>query len=105
MSWVGRTTSRGSGWRLRTSDSSNSKAVAPSSWIGWRTVVSPGWSRRATGMSSKPVTATEPGTATPWRASACSAPTAARSLAQTMARGSGASALASASMTEAPPSA
>ena len=73
--------------------------------MGWRTVVSPGRSRRATGMSSKPVTATEPGTSTPWRASACRAPTAARSLAQTMARGSGWPAPVSASMTEAPPSA
>jgi hypothetical protein len=65
MSWVGKTTSRGSGWRFLTSDSSSSNAVAPSSWMGWRTVVSPGRSRRATGMSSKPVTATEPGTSAP----------------------------------------
>ena len=73
--------------------------------MGWRTVVSPGRSRRATGMSSKPVTATDSGTRTPWRASACRAPTAARSLAQTMAPGSGRPALVSASMAAAPPSA
>src|SRR6476659_3139155 len=48
---------------------------------GWRTVVSGGSADRASGMSSKPTTATSEGTSRPAAASAWSAPTAIRSLA------------------------
>ena len=56
--------------------------------MGWRTVVSCGRRCRATGMSSKPVTATSPGTSMPCCASAYMTPSAVWSLAQTIARGS-----------------
>src|SRR5207248_1018779 len=56
--------------------------------MGWRTVVRGGCRWRATGTSSKPVTATVSGILIPLRARACITPSAVWSLAQTIARGS-----------------
>lgn len=85
---VGSRTVRGSPRVAPAMRSSNSETdLAPSSRIGWRAVVSGGDEKRDSCMSSKPVMATSPGTAT-LTASAELRPTAIWSLATTTALGS-----------------
>ena len=55
--------------------------LAPIATAGWRTVVRPGRTVAASGMSSKPTTATSSGTRSPASAMAWNAPSAMRSLA------------------------
>ncbi len=89
-SWVGSTTSRGDALRSARRDRTACTASAPSSCIGWRTVVSGGARWRVAAMSSKPVTATVPGTFTFACLRTASTPIAISSLPQTIASGSGA---------------
>src|SRR6266536_787852 len=77
--------------------SSRAQARSPRVRIGWRTVVSGGSARRAGWMSSKPVTATSPGTRIPAAVRARRTPMAIWSLAHTTASGSAARCLTSSS--------